>query len=394
MHCSTHLSGGRDNPRVTRRSGPAALVLTVLLAACGQRETVHNGKPLSQWLREAAENAVTYSEVRDAFLAFEGEAVPYLVREIRAGRRFAAVVSTNPASLWLLTPADKTLQTLGLQAKLSYPESRLLLAYDLLAQVADQQRQQAQLGVPSRKPSITNAFPVLREALALGNLRGPEVHGALQTLHAAGPLAAEFLPDLLNLVTNSSAADPFLANALRTLGGFGPPAIPYLLPVAADPRRHPPQRDAAAMALGEIGPPSRSAAPVIAALLEQALSNVSSNRYRSPVAQLTVALASLGHTPEQAVPHLEQLAASSNLMERVPALIALWNRQPTNAALRKQITANLSPTNPYPAVEILARLGTNAAVFAPQMRGLIQHPHPVIRFQVARFLRALEPAGR
>ncbi len=107
-----------------------------------------------------------------------------------------------------------------------------------------------------------------------------------------------------------------------------------------------------------------------------------------------MALASVGQTPEEIVPLLEQLAASSNLMERVPALIALWNRQPAHAPLQEKITANLSPTNPYPAVEILARLGTNAAVFAPQMRGLIQHPHPFIRFQVVRFLRALEPAGR
>ncbi len=275
MHGSMHLSGGRDNLRAARRSGAAAVALTVLLAACGQREPVHNGKPLTQWLREAAENAVTYSEVWDAFAAFEGEAVPYLVREIRAGRRFVAAVSTNPASLWLLTPADKTLQTLGLQAEPTCPESRFLLAYDLLARIADQQRQLAGLGTPSRKPSLTNAFPVLREAL--GNLRGPEVRGALQTLHAAGPLAAELLPDLLNLATNSSAAEPFLAVALRTLGGFGAPAIPYLLPVAADPRRHPSQRHAAAMALGVIGPASRSAAPVIATLLEQTLSHVSSN---------------------------------------------------------------------------------------------------------------------
>ncbi len=162
MQRSTHLSGGRDNPRAAWRSGSAAPVLIVWLAACGQREPAHNGKPLSQWLREAAEDAVTYSELRDAFLAFEGEAVPYLIREIRASRLFVVAVRTNPASLWLLTPADKTLQTLGLQAEPTCPESRLLRAYGLLALVANQQRQLAELGTPSQKPSITNAFPILR----------------------------------------------------------------------------------------------------------------------------------------------------------------------------------------------------------------------------------------
>ncbi len=217
--------------------------------------------------------------------------------------------------------------------------------------------------------------------------------GALETLQYAGPLAAEFFPDVVNLVTNAAATDPFLPVALNALGSFGAQAIPYLLPVAADSRRPFVQRREAAVALGEIGPTARSAAPVIAALLEQALSNASSSRLRYPVARLALALASVGHTPEAAVPLLEPLVASSNVLERVPALIALWNRQPTNATLREQITAHLSPTNALPAVGILARLGTNAAVFAPQMRELTRHPQPFIRAQAARFLRALEPAG-
>ncbi len=395
MQSAVDLSGALDNRRAGWWVWLAVMALAVLLAACGPRQPVHGGKRLSQWFAEAVEGTANPQDVREAFEAIEGDAVPFLIREIRQGRRAMTAALTNAPNPWLLNPAGKTLQTLGLQTETPGPEARHRKAYKLLEVVASKQRELAEMGTPSQKPSITNTFPLLRETF--DNPRLQEPNDAVSVILAAGPLAAVFLPDLLTILTNSMPDDPrtpLIMLALGRLGDAAIPSIPYLIRVASDARRPAHQRYWAAEALGQFGPASQSAAPLIATLLREASAKATQSPHQAHIRTVTCALASVGRTPEEAVAILEQVAACTNDWERVPALIALWNRQPENAALRSEIVAALTSSNPGPAVVILARLGTNAAVFAPQMRGLTNHPLRHVRVGAARFFRAVERAGQ
>jgi hypothetical protein len=285
---------------------------------------------------------------------------------------------------------------LGLGVKPAGPETRRQRAYALLSLIAQRQGELAELGTPSRKPSITNAFPLLHEAFA--NPRLDEAGSALRVIMSAGPLAAEFAPALLNLLTNAPPSDPALPEIIFTLGSVGEAAasaIPYLTGIAADPERPFLQRRLATQALAQFGPASRLAAPAIAGVLLAVQTSTNDSRIQaSHLFGLTRALASVGYTPDAVVPLLEGWAnPATDHQLRIPALIALWNRQPENPALRTQISSVLTSTNPWPALFILARLGTNAAAFAPQVRPLTNHPLPHIRVLAHRYLRALDRTG-
>jgi hypothetical protein len=102
-----------------------------MLAACNQREPAHGGKRLSQWFAEAVEGTANPQDVQEAFVTMEGEAVPFLVRQIRAARQVLALPLTNAASPWLVNPAGQTLQTLGLRTIAPGPETQRRTAYEL-----------------------------------------------------------------------------------------------------------------------------------------------------------------------------------------------------------------------------------------------------------------------
>jgi len=185
-----------------------------------------------------------------------------------------------------------------------------------------------------------------------------------------------------------------VVSALGRMGDAAVPAIPHLTTLVADARQPATLRYVAASALGRLGPASRSAAPAIASLLSAAAFAPGEAVSRGWTATLTYALASLGETPDAVVPLLQELAAhtQTNDWQRVPALIALWNRQPDDPGLQAEVRKALASTNSSPAVAaltILTRLGTNAAVFAPQIRGLTNDVNPTIRAQADRCLRAI-----
>ena len=363
---------------------------SVVFCACGRREPTHAGKPLSHWFTEAVEGAAHEQDVQDAITAIEGDAVPFLVGEISAARRAMATRGTNSPSPWLVNPVGTTRVALGVGTVPPGPESRRFHAYQYLEVIARRQRELEESGTPSRKPSITNAFPLVRDALAQPWLR--EESEALSLIMDAGPLAAEFLPQLVGILTNAPPGDPRLSVVLLSLGNFGAaavPVIPLLTAVATDARRPTPQRFWAASALGQLGPASRPAAPVIASLLTEASASGRQAVHRAHVRILAQALASVGTTPESAVPVLERVAASTNDWERLPALIALWNHQPEDAALRSVIAASLTSDQPMPALIVLARLGTHAAAFVPAIRALTNHPQPAVRSLAARGLHSL-----
>lgn len=391
MRIALGFSGGPDPRRANRKRGLGVLALAVALAGCGAREPSHGGKRLSAWFKEAVEDSAHRWDVQAAFEAFEGDAVPFLIREIVNARKLLVTSVTNPPSPWLMNPAGEAAYRLGYGVKPASPEIRRERAYALLDVIARRQHKLAESGTPSRKPAITNAFPLLHEAFA--NPRLNETGYALRVIASAGPLAAEFAPAVLNVLTNAPPSDPMLPEIIFTLGRLGEAtAIPHLTCIVADSMRPTLQRQLAAQALEQYGAASQPAAPAIAGLLLYTRTNTATGQ-RFRVQPLVHVLASVGQTPEPVVPVLEEMAVSTNDWERVPALIALWNRRPDDPALRTEIVAVLTSTNPGPALTILTRLGTNAAVFASQIRPLTNHPLPHVRVLANRYLRALDRTG-
>ena len=306
-----------------------------------------------------------------------------------------AAALTNTSGSWLGTSVEQSRRALGLPADVPSPERRRRKAYRLLAVVAGRERERSEGGQQDRSHGLTNAFPLLREALDQPRLS--EWIEATEVVGAAGPLAAEFLPALLTLLTNAPPGDASVWSVVMALGRMGEaaaPAIPHLTTLAADARQPATLRYAAASALGRLGPASRAAAPAITSLLVGGSFQAGEAPPHSYVSSLTYDLASLGETPAAAVPLLQELAARTptNDWQRVPALIALWNRQPDDPMLQAEVRNALASTNPNPtlaALTILTRLGTNAAVFAPQVRGLTNDLNPAVRAQAARCLQAL-----
>lgn len=366
----------------------------MVLTACGPGEPRHDGKPLSEWFAGASDGTANARDVEEAFAAMGGETVPFLVHQVQLARQELAAVLTNASGSWLDRPMEQSRRALGLPANVPSPEWRRRQAYRLLAVVAGRERERIASGQQDRAHGLTNGFPLLREAFDQPRLG--EWIEATEVVGAAGPLAVEFLPALLTLLSNAPPGDATVNSVVTALGRMGEtaiPAIPHLTTLVEDAHQPVTLRCVAASALGQLGPASRSAAPAIASLLSAAAFEPGQAVSHGGMVSLTYALASLGETPEAAVPLLQELAAhtQTNDWQRVPALIALWNRQPDDPALQAEVRNALVSTNPNPtvaALAILMRLGTNAAAFEPQVRGLTNDLNPAIRGQAARCLRA------
>ncbi|MHB1310123.1 MAG: hypothetical protein ACYC23_23890, partial [Limisphaerales bacterium] len=373
-------------PRAPAQTNGALLLatlLTALVSGCGPTEPRHAGKSLSTWFDEAVEvgHPRQFVEIREAFSEFEGDAIGFLVGQIESG----LVAPPQATNAWLIDRAVGALENLGFRAPPGNPWERTHIAFDLLRFIATQQRELFEAGVVSPKPSITNAFPLLQRVLLSG-----EPGEALSTIQAAGPLAVEFLPELRQRLISAGAEDPNLVLVMLAMGRMGPtavPDIPLLAAVAGDAGRPFGQRGWAADALGRFGPASQAAAPVITDLLLEASAPASDALPRPHLATTVTALASVGTTPDAAVPVLRRLTLSTNERVRAAASIALWNRQPEDARLNSEISAALTSTNPGPTVQILSRLGANASVFASQIQALTNHADPFVRLAAARILR-------
>lgn len=376
--------------------------LAGLLAGCGTREPTYGGKSLSQWFAEAQNYGPLDREVWGAFVAIEGEAVPYLIREIQTVQRLRAKRGINTPNPWLRSPVNQAIRRLGFRTDIpDFPDTlgtRLDRAYELLAVIATRQRLLAERGTPSTKPSVTNAFPILYAALTNAAILtnpatwDPAIQGPLRVISSVGPGAAEFVPVLISLLTNSAASE-FVGNCVFALGEIGKaalPAAPLIEQVAADTTRPIYVRYIAARVLGEWVPGNSTAVDTMTDLLIEVAKRPDLKQNRAQL--ITPALASLGRTPERAVPVLEQLTHDTNQTTRVAALIALWNHRPEDEKLRAEIATNLT-ADPLPALIILTRLGPQAAVFAPQVQGLTNHPQAHTRDAALKCLRSLVETG-
>jgi len=142
-----------------------------------------------------------------------------------------------------------------------------------------------------------------------------------------GPPASNAVEVLMRFATNANSENRVLAfNSLGAIGASARPATSMLSRVLADP-------DEAELHGGA----ARS-------------------------------LALIGFTPDEAVPALKELRTGTNKNAQYAALIALWNRDRQDAALQADIRSVLRSTNGNRMVFFLAHLGTNAAVFLPEIQ--------------------------
>ena len=170
----------------------------------------------------------------------------------------------------------------------------------------------------------------------------------LDAVTDAGPAA---LPGLIEALNNPKAAY-WSCIVLRQLGPAAKSAVPALTKTLAD--KNPEIRREATLALGAIGAPAETAAPQIAALLEDPLVREAA----------TFALGQIGKMPSKAIVKVKDNTRSDDKFLSTISYWALARVQPDNKELRRETTTRL--------VEMLG--DKNPFVRAAAGRGLASLP--------------------
>jgi HEAT repeat protein len=373
----------KEKPRSRRFSrwlfGAALVALCFCAMLLVQKpEPTYQGKSVSAWFAEAVEatgNSYWTSTSFKAINAMEGDAVPFLTRQLDAhptifARAYAAVFLHLPSGMRkkLSTPRDE-----------GYYAFRRLRALELLAQIGSSQRLNSDAGKPTAKTLASTAVPQL--CALLHHTNGGTRRFAAQALWFIGPPSAVAVPDLIKL-----AADPgeeASLHAVQSFGTIGPAAsnaVDVLTNIAMSNRK---DRSLAVASLGGIGPVAQSAAPVLAIVLNDTDEKIRVSAARS--------LAEIGVTPEEAVPALLAMRQSTNEWARTVAAFALWNRNTNDTQLTAELVSFLNSEKGAWLSFSMARLGSGAAPFLPQIKALAaSDPDPFIRQQLVASARKIE----
>jgi HEAT repeat protein len=142
-----------------------------------------------------------------------------------------------------------------------------------------------------------------------------------------GPPAESAVPALVEALKTERSYRPLRTPpiAALALGRIGAAAAPALVRISGDPR--PRVRTSAALALGFIGAPARSASSALHALLEDAEPEV---RHSA-----ALGLIAMGELDRQIVPFLIEMLEDDDHMVRQPAIEALLRIAPEEVALRE-----------------------------------------------------------
>lgn len=340
-------------------------------------EPSYNGRRISDWFEQAVqENSPNYhdSESFRAFWKMEGRAVPYLARWIKAqpswfDQRYAALMAILPARVQKALPPPRVHPP--------FYNSRRMRALELLGSIGAMQRFKLESGQPVAGTRAATAVPVLRDSL---DDRDSGIRAfAVQALGSIGPSAAPAVPRLIEIARSSDAT-----TAAQSLGLIGPAAsnaVEVLVLIASGHRF---DRVSAVQSLGRIGSAACRAAPKLAGLVEDPDEAICFQAAR--------ALAEIGTTPDEAVPALVRMRQSTNQWARIPASLALWNRNRDDRELTDAIADALRSEKRAAVAVMLGHLGTNAQPFAPAIRAMLQNSDPVVRRAAAGTLRKIESA--
>lgn len=192
----------------------------------------------------------------------------------------------------------------------------------------------------------------LAAALADSNVRVRQP--AADALNAMGPKAAPTVPALLkalaaNTKPNSLEPDDFLLAVVNALVGIGEPAVPALTKQLAD--ASPVLRFLAAYALGEIGPPAKSAADGLEKLTRDPFGEIAAEGARA-------------------------LVVVTGSVEKVKA--------PVEAALMDG-----SARNRRGILQLIARMGPAGKPFAPAALRLLDDPEAEVRATALEYVASL-----
>lgn len=316
-----------------------------------------------------------------AFRSMGGDAVPFLVgvlegRPAPYERLYAQAVRCLPTALVSRFPRPRV-----------WAADRQR-AMRLLQIVARQELELIDRGEGVGKSSVTHALAPLAAAL-----RSSEADLAASTLACFGPLAAPLVPDLIAKVRDGGG--PRASFVLQALGEIGPAAsdaVPVITRIAAEEPGD--IRVFAVQALGHIGAAAQSAVPVLTRLLtaEDPSMPAAPGEPRGVRMAAATSLARIGSTPEESVAAFMAMTHSTNEWTRQVAAIALWNRDRLNPDLRAGVVEGLWSGNAFPVCLVLMSLGTNAAVFEPEVRSLLADPE--LGAIAKRTLRQIHPASQ
>jgi HEAT repeat protein len=260
-------------------------------------ETFFASRPVSYWERQLLAGPAERSVARQTFLDGGAQAVPVLVEMLRTsdsaevrwsaadylGRLGPDASDASEALLAALDDPDPHVQSVAAEAipKVGTPADEAVPALaDLLA---TRHAPVAAYAISVYKAQAQAALPQLTQLLADTSQTADARWNAARTIGKTGPPAIDTLPVLIEMTRDREAT--VRGNATEAIGDIGPTAvagIPALIDALDDPV--PTVRHNAVRALGYIGPPAAEAAEAIKPLLEDPDEKVQTEAQKALVA--------------------------------------------------------------------------------------------------------------
>jgi HEAT repeat protein len=244
-------------------------------------ETFFASRPVSYWERQLLAGPAERSAARQTFLDGGPQAVPVLVEMLRTsasaevrwsaadylGRLGPDASDASEALLAALDDPDPHVQSVAVEAipKVGTPADTAVPA---LAELLDTAHAPvAAYAISVYKARAQAALPQLTQLLSDTSQSADARWNAARTIGKTGPPAIDALPVLIEMTRDSEAT--VRGNATEAIGDIGPTAVegvPALIAALDDPV--PTVRQNAVRALGYIGPPASEAVDAIKPLLE------------------------------------------------------------------------------------------------------------------------------
>jgi HEAT repeat protein len=244
-------------------------------------ETFFASRPMSYWERQLLAGPAERAAARQTFLEGGPQAVPVLVEMLRSsdsaevrwsaadflGRLGPDAAAASKMLLAALDDPDPHVQSVAVEAvpKVGTPADDAVPA---LAGLLDTRHAPvAAYAISNYRAQAAPALPELTQLLADTSQNADARWNAARTIGKTGPPAIDALPVLIEMTRDSEAT--VRGNAAEAIGDIGPTAVagvPALIAALEDPV--PTVRQNAVRALGYIGPPAAEAAGAIRPLLE------------------------------------------------------------------------------------------------------------------------------